>query len=361
MTKLETFNPASHLRDSGLMPSAPGYEAAMSIATKSFELIQRFQAPPIPKVYEICYAYAGGQPPQVVERVDAAVAAHGTLALHEVYQIHSDFFSYPEQMQARQNQTTDELDSELSAMLSMIGAHLDSTNTYSGSLDTAATALSGDTSKDKLLKTIEYLVAANNTARQETQRLTVSLEASQASLTNMRDKLDKAREAGLRDALTNLRNRRHFDHALPEEIGAAKENETQLCLVLIDVDHFKRFNDSFGHPAGDAVLRLMGALLAESVKGRDTAVRYGGEEFAIILPDTGLSGAITLAERMRVQLQRKELILRDTRQSLGKVTASFGLAEMCRGESAESLLARADEAMYEAKRSGRNRVIADES
>lgn len=361
MSKPESFNPAKILRDSGQMPSAPGYEAAMAIAAKTFKLIEHFQTPPIPKVYEICYAYAGGQPPQMIERVDTAVEADGTLALHEVYEIHSDFFSYPEQLQARQSQTTEELDGELSVVLSMISAHLSSTTDFSGALDSAATDLRRDASPEALLKTVELLVTESAKAQQEAKRLAVSLEASQTSLTNMREKLDKAREAGLRDALTNLRNRRHFDQALPEEITNAFENEMQLCLVLIDVDHFKRFNDKFGHPAGDAVLRLVGGLLAESVKGRDTAVRYGGEEFAIILPDTGLSGAISLAERIRRSLENKEMVLRDTQESLGKVTASFGIAELRRGENPASLLSRTDDAMYEAKRGGRNRVVADES
>jgi len=351
-------NPAKSLRESGLMPSGPGYEAALAVAEKAFELIQEFQTPPIPKAYEICYAYAGGQPEQVIERIDAAVEEHGTLALHEIFQIHSDFFSYPEQLQARQNQTTDELDNELGAVLAMISTHLSSTNSYTQSLDHASAKLSASATPETLRQTVQLLIAESAKAKQEAQRLAVSLEASQASLTTMREKLAKAKEDGLRDALTNLRNRRHFDQALPEEIRMAREQDKPLCLVMVDIDRFKRINDEFGHPAGDAVLRVVGTLLADSVKGRDIAARYGGEEFAIILPETGARGAISLAERIRRDLEYKELVLRESNTSLGKITASFGVAELGAGDGAADLTARADDALLAAKQGGRNQVKA---
>ena len=145
--------------------------------------------------------------------------------------------------------------------------------------------------------------------------------------------LSKAREAGLRDSLTRLHNRRHFDTALRAEMDTALKNDLPFCLIMVDVDHFKRVNDTYGHPAGDAVLRILGQLLAENVKGRDIPVRYGGEEFAIILPDTALSGAKTLANEIRRQLERKKLSLRDTGEDLGRITASFGVSELRNDDS----------------------------
>ena len=156
------------------------------------------------------------------------------------------------------------------------------------------------------------------------------------------------------DSLTGLPNRRMFDEELALEWRRAERVGHTLALILLDLDDFKSVNDTYGHPAGDAVLRRVGEVLASGVRQVDLAGRYGGEEFGIIVPESDLDGAVSLAERLRASLAGASVEL-DTKASL-TITASFGVAVKGELASAEELLRAADEALYEAKRSGKNRI-----
>jgi diguanylate cyclase len=129
--------------------------------------------------------------------------------------------------------------------------------------------------------------------------------------------------------------------------------------MLTDIDHFKKFNDSYGHLTGDQVLRLVAISVKQNVKGQDVAARYGGEEFAIVLPNTALRQAITVADHIRRAVMNKELMKRSTGEHLGRVTISIGVATLCASDNPQSLIERADVCLYAAKRSGRNRVIGE--
>jgi diguanylate cyclase len=160
------------------------------------------------------------------------------------------------------------------------------------------------------------------------------------------------------DALTGLRNRKAFDEALVELTAAANEEGEPLALLMLDIDHFKKFNDTYGHPLGDEVIRLVGGCLTACTKGRDIACRYGGAEFAVILPATDLRGASTVAEQIRGTVAGKKITRKRTNETLGQVTLSIGAAEWSPSEPVEEWVQRADEALYGAKQGGRNRVEA---
>ncbi len=159
----------------------------------------------------------------------------------------------------------------------------------------------------------------------------------------------------VRDGLTGLFNRRHFEEALGLELQRARTFGQPLCLALLDVDHFKRINDTFSHVVGDAVLRTIAQVLQKELRASDVAARYGGEEFVLILPHTGLDGARIAAEKVRVAIATNPWgHLTPGRE----VTVSLGLAEWKAGESSLDFVRRADQALYAAKTSGRNRVRA---
>ncbi len=158
------------------------------------------------------------------------------------------------------------------------------------------------------------------------------------------------------DGLTGLANRRMFDEELALEWRRAHRIGDSLALILIDLDDFKKVNDTYGHPAGDAVLRTIGEILGKGVRQIDLAARYGGEEFVVLVPETNLEGALQLSKRLRLAISRSRTELADGR--LLKVTASFGVAVKGEIASAEKLVAASDEALYEAKRAGKNRVVA---
>ena len=136
-------------------------------------------------------------------------------------------------------------------------------------------------------------------------------------------------------------------------------NGQPLSLLMLDIDHFKSFNDSYGHLTGDQVLRLVGMSLRQTIKGQDITARYGGEEFAVVLPKTALRQALTVADHIRRAIMAKELRKKSTCEILGRVTISVGVSMLKPGDDTDSLIERADACLYAAKRNGRNRVICE--
>jgi diguanylate cyclase len=139
--------------------------------------------------------------------------------------------------------------------------------------------------------------------------------------------------------------------------GAARDDA--LSLMMIDIDRFKFFNDTFGHLTGDQVLRLVAQCVRQNVKGQDIAARYGGEEFAVVLPHTALRQALTVADHIRRAVMSKDLVKRSTGEGLGRVTISIGVATQRKSDTAQTLIERADACLYAAKRTGRNKVICE--
>ena len=160
------------------------------------------------------------------------------------------------------------------------------------------------------------------------------------------------------DALTNLNNRRQFEHRLGQEIATTKRQNNPLCAMMIDIDFFKKVNDTYGHASGDAVLRGVASIIKSALRESDIPSRYGGEEFAVLLPYTHIEEAKIVGERLRKAVEASPIPINSEDSSLTSisVTISMGLAEFDNQESGEELFERADKALYEAKESGRNRV-----
>ncbi len=158
------------------------------------------------------------------------------------------------------------------------------------------------------------------------------------------------------DGLTQIHNKRYLYEALEREVIRARRHQRPLCLVMFDIDYFKRCNDQFGHLAGDHVLRELARLIQDRIRRDEVFARYGGEEFVIVLPETPLDGATALADNLRARVEEHEFVFQSERIP---VTISIGCAELGDGDrTANDLVARADEKLYEAKRGGRNRVCA---
>src|SRR5262249_8845478 len=175
----------------------------------------------------------------------------------------------------------------------------------------------------------------------------------------LQENLEAVRTESLTDPLTSLANRKYFDQVLTRVMSEASARGEPLSLMMTDIDHFKKFNDTFGHLTGDQVLRLVAQAMKQNVKGQETAAGYGGEEFAVILPGTTLRQALTVAENVRRAVMTKELMKRSTGEHLGRITVSIGVAFYRRSETAQSFIERADACLYAAKRSGRNRTICE--
>lgn len=188
--------------------------------------------------------------------------------------------------------------------------------------------------------------------RQRIQTITDSLSLALANL-KLRSTL---REQSIRDPLTGMFNRRYMEETVEREILRAKRNNETIRVIMIDIDHFKLFNDTFGHQAGDALLTALGHLFLSHVRGEDVACRYGGEEFILVMPGAKPEPTLQRAEDLREKVHNIDATFHG--QSLGKVTLSMGVANYpANGTTVESLIQRADQALYQAKVEGRDRVV----
>jgi diguanylate cyclase len=221
--------------------------------------------------------------------------------------------------------------------------------------------LGGTATRADILAQLHEVEAQINEVMTASHALVARLSLSEERVALLESYLNDATRDASTDSLTGLLNRRAFDAALRNLAGDAMNSGADLSFILIDVDRFKLVNDTWGHPTGDEVLRHVAAMLTRKVRGGDLVARYGGEEFAVILGQTGRRGALRVAENLREAVSSHPFIVTagfDTNQTEARlrITISAGLSSYVPGEAVGQWLGRADEALYRAKRAGRNRV-----
>lgn len=257
------------------------------------------------------------------------------------------------------NARRDELiDAELAKVVAVIKSRLAHDERYAQMLGEVQSQLAKRPSADELTAIVDLIIAENHKAKESAANAVRELTKSHATITKLQQSLDEAVAETMKDPLTGIGNRRSFDLALDETIVTASASGRPMTLVFCDLDHFKRVNDEYGHAMGDQVLKLTAQALSSAVRGTDIVCRFGGEEFAIILPNTALKEALMVAERMRSQLLSKTLAVRGTNKTVGTISASFGVAELGKGDDARWLVDRTDGALYRAKALGRNCVVS---
>ena len=247
----------------------------------------------------------------------------------------------------------------ISDVSALIGESRSGARAYGDQLAGASNELGAFAGNEPALRVISRLLSETQNMLRKTEGIEKRLAAASGRVNELTAELETARREAATDGLTGLGNRREFDDRLAQAIEAARSDKQSLALVLFDLDHFKKFNDEKGHLVGDQVLRHVGRQTARALRDGDTAARYGGEEFALILPGASLEGARALAERLRVTFDLNPLVRRDTREEIGHVTISAGVALFRPEDQAEDFVGRADRALYTAKKKGRNRVITE--
>jgi diguanylate cyclase len=311
-----------------------------------------------PRNFELWYHYATGFNPSLNEQVNSTIARSGRLNESDIDEIYAAFFS-PTRLTDRIDQVNSQVLVEMDEVVAMINAAVGSTSSYSESLADASQQLDATQTPEGLRAIVETLVQNTLTMKQANQALEARLTASRQEISTLQENLEAVRTESLTDPLTSLSNRKYFDQSFTKAIADAQSKGESLSLLMTDIDHFKNFNDSYGHLTGDQVLRLVALAVKHNVKGQDIAARYGGEEFAVVLPNTLLRSAITVADHIRRAVMTKELMKRSTGEHLGRVTVSVGVAMLRPGDNVASLIERADACLYAAKRAGRNCVISE--
>jgi diguanylate cyclase len=254
----------------------------------------------------------------------------------------------------------EKVDRVLRQVAKVLQSHMTDHDSFSERLDGHNQRLSRHESVGPIKEIVLALIEDNRDMRDKLDNVRNQLEESRLQVVQLQTNLERAEEAGLRDVVTAIGNRRFFDASFIEEVEKARKLGDQMCLALGDIDKFKHVNDRFGHLVGDRLLRLFANILVQNVRGQDKVARFGGEEFALIFPGARLGEAVTAVERIRIVLESKQWTIEPSGERVGKVTASFGVAKLRADESPNDLLRRVDERLYEAKVQGRNRVVADD-
>lgn len=330
-------------------------EKASKYAAQAFEKIQTEGLSPIPENFELWYVYFSGENPEVTRAIDILTGTGQKLTDERCYELHERFLSDTAEND-RVKQAGDKIQSTIKTVNTVVSNVKTATSKYNTTLNEASQKITSKASKEEVERAVREIMAGTQDMMQQNQALEQELSKSSAAMKELQRDLDQVRKEALTDSLTNLSNRKAFDAEIRKIAKESAENGETFSLVMMDIDYFKSFNDSYGHQVGDQVLRLVARTLVEGVKGKDMAARFGGEEFALILPETNSQGALKVADNLRKAVAGKEVINRNTGDKLGRITMSGGVAQFIPGESIEDLIERADAALYTAKHNGRNQI-----
>ncbi len=312
-----------------------------------------------PENYQVWYEYTTGSMPELSEEMDGILSEGGTFDEEKSRSLYEKYFGAD-----NQRKLLEEVSQATFRMLKEALEGLIATGTvtqdYSQRLSVFAARLErGDMDQDTLKSLIEEVILDTRKVERSNSELMQQLEKAKQEGNELRLKLEQAEREAIRDVLTRLYNRKYLDRALRAFYEHYKAEGVPFSVIMMDIDFFKRVNDTYGHKVGDSVLEFLGQTISASVKGRDVPARYGGEEFIILLPATSCEGACQLAESLRRQVSSKTLKVARTQTTIGAITVSSGVAEVREDDTIDSVVERADQALYHAKRSGRNRVVSE--
>jgi diguanylate cyclase len=332
---------------------------AHGLARRALEAMERRQVSPTPLNYELWLHFVAGEDSPLVREMDRIVRA-GEPFTDQVAETLAARHLPRARLNGELLTAGDALSKELDTVSRAIETARETSEAYGEQLASASRSLEGS-APGAIRAIVDRLTSATQRARRETRTVEDRLAETTAEVTRLRQRLERLRRDALTDALTNLANRKAFDEALARAFDASVADGRPLALAVIDIDHFKAFNDSFGHQIGDQVIRYVARIIARAGAEPRLAARYGGEEFAVILPGETIGSAHAIVEQVREEIASRRLKRRSTDEQLGAVTVSVGVAERHPGEPPDGLIARADAALYASKRAGRNRTTTAEA
>ena len=330
-----------------------------ALGRRAMEMMQKAGVWPTPLNYEIWLYCAGDPDGELAQEVGRLISA-GASITEDVSERLAAAYLPRQKVQEQIREAGDQLTRELDAVAKAVATAQRSSAAYGRTLGAATRDLEGEADAAALQRVVESLSEATRRVHQHNQTLERRLASSSEEMTRLRGHLEEVRRDAMTDALTALANRKAFDEALASACEQADATGNVVGLALLDIDHFKAFNDTWGHQTGDQVLRYVASVLGRGVQPPAIAARYGGEEFALVVPGATASTLAAMLEELRVEICGRSLKRRATGEDLGAVSVSAGWAIRRPREAATTLTERADKALYASKRGGRNRVTGAE-
>ena len=330
--------------------SAPFAETALA-------LMERAGVTLTPENYMVWYTYAAGRDRALNQVIDVYTSNSEPFTDERNRELYERFCCDSQQAEDIESVGA-QMDQMLGQIIGGVEENLQNTQAFGSMLTSLDDRIANSSEAEVMINLVNKLQAETTSMHDRIRALEDRLNSGANEISQLKQRLTAAHREANTDALTMVSNRKRFDTELYSQATAAVATGEPLCLIMIDIDHFKSFNDTHGHQTGDMVLRLVARTLDRATKGQDMVARYGGEEFAIILPETDIGIAYELAERIRQKIAESRLRLKDHDRPLDKITVSAGIACYIPGEPITQLIERADQCLYRAKADGRNNVIA---
>ncbi len=313
---------------------------------------------PMPETYSVWFEYHRKSYPRMNSKIDKIIEAGSVFDRDVSRELYNQFILNQVSAESVAS-ASDKTQKIMESVLGLIDGTVSGAAGYNEDLGDFAADLEemGAMDAGNINEMISSIVTKAKSLKREGENLNSKLVESQKEVGDLKVSLEEVSLQVSLDALTGIANRKAFDENLEASIEEAKAEKKSLCLLMLDVDHFKKFNDTYGHLMGDQVLRIVASAMKSVIRGKDMCARYGGEEFCVILPDTPLQGGKIVAENIRKAIATRELKRKDTGESYGKVTVSTGVSIYNPlYDNSESMIERADKGLYLSKENGRNCV-----
>lgn len=324
---------------------------------KASKFLQEHNIPPNPVSHLIAYEYFSHRRPELNKRINERLRDDASLDVYFLRDLFEEFCI--NQQEGKSEAHISNLQNLLLKVLEGISLSGTEAEAYSRVLEQQKTALDSDLGTEDLKNIANNLLEATQEAISENEKMKEHLQSAEENTRQLQRQVAELKEETSKDPLTGLYNRKALNERLSELVDEVSKSEEPLTLCMFDIDHFKAFNDNFGHQVGDQVIQLVSKTLQDKSRSSDFPARYGGEEFTLILPGTKMDIAELIASRIHQAVSRLALVKRSTKERLPSVTISMGLASFREGDSGESILSRADQALYHAKQTGRNRIVTE--
>jgi diguanylate cyclase len=323
---------------------------------EALKSIETHNLTPLPDNYRLWFEYAAGTLDALVNSIDELISSGETINEANSKSLFLHHLGTEDQRKA---------DASIRSVIEMLGNVANDIQGWGDGSDASYRRLQDcrdrlgkDPSPAQIGEIIQEATGELQKTIESGKLATQAITRLRDEITILRQGIDQLSDQAITDALTGIPNRRGFDLALEQAMTDANRTRNAFTLIMLDIDHFKNINDKYGHPTGDKVLRYVASMIRNALRGDDFVARFGGEEFAVILPNTLLANGESVAENIRKKLCARPLTRGGDKLSLGHITASFGLTRFKLDEDSRSVIKRADDNLYKAKQQGRNRVFS---